>query len=396
MKELLQPSDRCAVLLHEVVAIRNARSKSLVTAVAAAVCTPFLLTGCIVPSPSPGPNAVLRGVAAVNTSNAWAVGHLQDSTGQHELMEHWNGKNWQEVFLPPPIGTDLFAITAVNASNIWAVGDQRTLHFDGVGWRSIANPARTGMYDVASGLDAAVYGLGESLPVSGIPPDDQPLPDDTLLVMTAKGWRSVSAIPKTVSPVECDISKDAEDLAITAANDVWIVGSGTIGNTLTTCTTALHWNGSTCRSSAMPAALGLPRLFGVSSRSTNDVWAVGEVIKTDPSAGHVDNSLVMHWNGATWSVVPSPDSRGEGYLKDVDATAAGVWAVGTAMKSPTSSESMLIKKWTGTSMADQPAEGFPVVGLVGVTVGDGVVTSVGWYEPRNGVIATLTDRRNAS
>src|SRR5882724_5640067 len=81
---------------------RNSRFPRVVSAAAAVIALPLLMTSCIYPSPSPGPNALLRGVAAVNTSNAYAVGSFQDSTGMHDLMEHWNGKSWQEVFLPPP------------------------------------------------------------------------------------------------------------------------------------------------------------------------------------------------------------------------------------------------------------------------------------------------------
>ena len=376
--------------------MRRPRTAVLISTALTLGTAPLLLAGCIYPSPSPGPNAQLRAVTAVNTSNAWAVGNFVDRSGQHDLMEHWNGKNWQEVLLPPPFGTSLSGITAVNASNIWAVGGVRTLHFNGVSWRSIGDPGGIAIGDVASGSDAAVYGLGESLPIPGIPLDHQPLPHYGLMVMTAANWRSVSAIPTAVSPDTCDISKGAEDLSVVKANDVWVVGNGTLGNTTTVCTRALHWNGSTWQSTAMPAITGSPRLYAVSARAANDVWAVGAVFTMNASHANVENSLVMHWNGAKWAVLPSPDSRGDAFLKDIDATAEGVWAVGAAMSSPISSEDALIKKWTGTSMADQSTPDLPFADFTGVSVADGAVTSVGWYQPRSSVVATLTDRRNAS
>lgn len=377
--------------------MRRPRTAVLISTALTLGTAPLLLAGCIYPSPSPRPNAQLREVAAVNTSNVWAVGNFVDRSGQHDLMEHWNGKNWQEVFLPPPFGTSLSGITAVNASNIWAVGGVRTLHFNGISWRSIGDPGGITVGDVASGSDAAVYGLGESVPIPGIPPADQSLAHYGLLVMTPANWRSVSAIPTAVSLDTCDISGDAEDLSVVKANDVWVVGNGTLGSSTTVCTRALHWNGSTWQSAAMPATTGSPRLYAVSARAANDVWAVGAVFTMNASHANVENSLVMHWNGAKWAVVPSPDSRGDGYLKDVDATAEGVWAVGAAMSSAEAPQDIMIKKWTGTSMADQSTPDLPpFANFTGVSVADGAVTSVGWYQPRSSVVATLTDRRNAS
>jgi hypothetical protein len=48
--------------------------------------------------PSPNPNAhysVLRGVAAVSTSDVWAVGDASDARGNQEtLIEHYDGQRW--------------------------------------------------------------------------------------------------------------------------------------------------------------------------------------------------------------------------------------------------------------------------------------------------------------
>ena len=76
------------------------KSRTTTVGIALAVgCVPLLLAGCIVPSPSPGKNALLDSVAAISSTNAYAAGSFVDSTGGHDLMEHWDGKAWQEVFL---------------------------------------------------------------------------------------------------------------------------------------------------------------------------------------------------------------------------------------------------------------------------------------------------------
>ncbi len=375
--------------------MRYSRSSGAVTAALTMVASPFLLAGCIVPSPSPGTAATLSAVAAVNASNAWAVGSFTDRTGEHELMQHWNGKSWQSVFLPPPIGAGLTAITAVNASNIWAVSNVRTLHFNGLSWRSVPNPAGMTVWDVASARDATVYGLGSSSSAA------------TLLAMTAGRWRTVSAIPKPTSHRPCDGGSEGPvDLTVLKANDVWVVGNtfGTGANYTRSCTFALHWNGATWQSPATPAVVGEPELLAVSARAANDVWAVGERITVVAATGRqLDNSVILHWNGTKWASVPTVDERDGGILRDIDATPAGIWAVGTAPQLGGFTQDMLIKKWTGTAMVDQPVQRLPVAGaaltdsgdLNGVSVRDGVVTSVGFYWPNTKGPATLTDRRNA-
>src|SRR3954454_23616981 len=58
------------------------------------------------------------------------------------------------------------------------------------------------------------------------------------------------------------------------------------------------------------------QLRGVAALATNDVWAVGGYPTT----------LIVHWDGTTWSVVSSPPTGGE--LNAVAAVAANdIWAV---------------------------------------------------------------------
>lgn len=56
-------------------------------------------TWAVVPTPSPGAEAALRGIAALSGGNAWAVGALQQSPGNasssRTLILHWNGSRWR-------------------------------------------------------------------------------------------------------------------------------------------------------------------------------------------------------------------------------------------------------------------------------------------------------------
>ena len=91
-------------------------------------------------------------------------------------------------------------------------------------------------------------------------------------------------------------------------------------------------------------------LHGVSAAAENDVWAVGSSTDTERLN---PVTLVEHWNGTQWSVVPSPNpSSTQNALNAVAAVSAtDVWAVGFAS---TGSGLILIEHWDGTAWSVVP------------------------------------------
>ncbi len=95
-------------------------------------------------------------------------------------------------------------------------------------------------------------------------------------------------------------------VAAVSARDAWAVGdylNDSIGNTHTLIE---HWNGRNW--SVVPSSNGGSNgntLYGVAAVSAGDVWAVGDYLNS------TDNSqtLIEHWNGLSWSVVPRPQWR---------------------------------------------------------------------------------------
>src|SRR5204862_547524 len=81
-------------------------------------------------------------------------------------------------------------------------------------------------------------------------------------------------------------------VAAVSANDIWAVGGSLIE----------HWDGSNWSVVPSPSpSAGYSNLYGVAAVSANDVWAVG-------SSGYDPfQTLTEHWNGRSWSVVPSPN-----------------------------------------------------------------------------------------
>ena len=68
------------------------------------------------------------------------------------------------------------------------------------------------------------------------------------------------------------------------------------------------------------------QLDDVAAISTNDVWAVGDYL---PNVGGV-RTLVEHWDGMHWGIVPSPNVGSDNnlFLDVVAISSNDVWAVG--------------------------------------------------------------------
>src|SRR5207249_368737 len=117
------------------------------------------------------------------------------------------------------------------------------------------------------------------------------------------------------------------DLAVISANDVWAVGFY-ISDTGAYRALSLHWNGTTWTVvPSPPVGSGSTTLYGVDGVASNDVWAVGYFL----SAGYRSRALLLHWDGTTWNVTPGPSLRTDySAFNMVDVISANdAWAVGS-------------------------------------------------------------------
>ncbi len=140
-------------------------------------------------------------------------------------------------------------------------------------------------------------------------------------------------------------------------HDVWAVGYATGGQLLNQAIIE-HWNGRRWKVIDSPEP-GSYRDFleHVSAVSSTDVWAVGGYQSTRKGHLRLQRTLVEHWDGQRWSVTPSPN------LPDTDNTLLGVaavstddvWAVGVATGADASSKS-LAEHWNGTSWTIVPTK----------------------------------------
>jgi hypothetical protein len=270
-------------------------------------------TWSIVPTPN-GSNEVnwLLGAAALASNDVWAVGYSAtnppESSTSKTLIEHWNGTSWTVVPSPNPtpplsggpVSNQLLGVAAIASNDVWAVGQStdygagQTLivHWNGTAWSTIPSP-HPGTYSVL---------------------------------------RSISAV---------------------AANDIWAVG--TYYDNGLQKTLMLHWNGTTWSVVTSPNdGPYLQELFRVRAVSSNDVWAVGYHLAVF-GFNQVYQTSIFHWNGTSWSVVPSPDvNQQNNYLWSVagasatDAWAVGFYDTGTELKSMT-------QHWDGTAWTIVPS-----------------------------------------
>ena len=289
--------------------------------------------------PSPSPAAAyndLFGAAATSATNAWAVGQYSNNPASldfHTLAEHWNGTAWTLVPSPSPGGRTgnslLHAVAATSASDAWAVGgytngsgtDSRTLaeHWNGTVWTRVPSPNPGGT--TSSATLAAVAAAS---------PSDAWAVGQSSAGALIEHWNG-TAWAQVPSPVPAGV---LTGVAATSASDAWAVGYYHNTGALRLKTLVEHWNGTTWTQVPSPNPSPAPftnRLNAVAATSASDVWAVGDYISS--ARPNPTLTLVEHWNGTTWTQVPSPSpSPGPGPFNDLDGVAAGsatsAWAVG--------------------------------------------------------------------
>jgi hypothetical protein len=205
-------------------------------------------------------------------------------------------------------------------------------------WNIAPTPAHNGAdgkldFEGVSSLGSGdIWTVGYSLPGIATQPLAEHFDGSTWTVMSPPSPSSGDTELESVD----DISTD----------DVWAVGYTL--NRGGPKTLVENWNGSTWSVVASPSpGSGDNLLESVTSMSTDDVWAVGY---TTAVSGGIRQTLVEHWDGASWSIVPSANSgSGDNVLLSVSAGApgGGLWAVGYTMLQ--GSTSALIEYWNGST-----------------------------------------------
>jgi plastocyanin len=282
------------------------------------------------PTP-PGSNSFYS-VAAITEADVWAVGSHYDGVNDRPLAEHFDGGQWLTVSVPAP-GNSAAYLRGVGGSSgidVWAVGYQIT--------RSGANNTLIEHYDGTS-------------------------------------WTIVP------SPNPASFASYLSAVVAVAMNDVWTVGHY-LDNSGVYRTLVEHWDGTSWMIVSSPnSGNGDNALNGIAAASSNNIWAVGY---QSSAPGAASSTLVLHFDGTSWTVVPSPNPGGlTSSLAGVAAMTDGrIWAAGFYYDG-TQGRTLLLHG-NSSGFETVPGEDFPGEGNVlnGIAAsGSGDIFAAGYHYP---------------
>src|SRR5215469_16242561 len=144
----------------------------------------------------------------------------------------------------------------------------------------------------------------------------------------AEHWNGLTWTPaKSSNPGGSSNTSLFSAVAVKSPTDGWAVGdyhNGTTGQTLIERLTGGAWKPVPSPDPGGPILYNA--LGAVTIISAKNAWAVGDYFPTPTTF----RALIVHWNGAKWSVVSSPNPKlNKSLLLGVTATSAkDVWAVG--------------------------------------------------------------------
>ena len=239
--------------------------------------------------PSAGAAGILTGVSASSATNAWAV--ASSSSSAKGVILHWNGTSWQQVPSPSLGGrVSLNAVAVISERDAWAVGAVSTgaffratsviLHWNGTSWQQVPSPSPSeGRFGnsladvaVASATSAWAVGCTDGCPTGGTPLIER---------WDGTSWQQVAA------PTTPYALYNLSGVAAISATGAWAVGGG--GPVTAEGAATVDWNGRSWTLGGISGA----GLAGVTATSATDAWAVGGTAS--------GRTLILHWNGQTWS-----------------------------------------------------------------------------------------------
>jgi len=277
-------------------------------------------------------NSFLQGVVAISPTLAWAAGNVTDGAHPGQVIEQWNGTRWS-LFPGPKFGkrdrAEVFAMTSSSANDVWAIGN---------------------LVNLGTGLVSPLF----------------------------EHWNGTAWTATTVESSNEFLFGASSD----AANDAWAVGFNGSNNMETS---AMHWDGTSWKRVATPnVGEGTNKLNAVLALAPNDAWAVGFSTPVAPPKQAATLTLIEHFDGTSWVVVPSPNvgpnsANQSNRLLGLTANSANdVWAFGSYFAADGSGHQMtLLLHWDGISWTIAPSPSSTKAGFPCDLLWTGVVSSPG-------------------
>jgi hypothetical protein len=341
------------------------------------------------PATGDGGSNILLGSTCANSQECWAVGvDILNISGPNStnspMIQEWNGTGWQLSAVPNLPSGGLFGVTCVDASDCWAVGAFTTsgqpngplaVHWDGQSWQAVPTP------NVPGAFGAMLHGVTCTSPsdcwaVGGTTDDQGNQVGTIVLHWNGSAW-SLGAPAATGQPYQ-----QLNSVSCVSPTDCWAVGVAgpqqENSNFLPIVPGAVgdqglieHYDGTSW--TVVPSYAATPPagawLSAVTCVAGDDCWTVGST--TDPTSGGPNGNLVEYWNGASWTVVPTPQNESaNGILEDVTClSAARCWAVGAggAVGDPGSGQfdpAPSVVAWNGVAWSAEPSPNVVGLGLL--------------------------------
>ena len=252
-------------------------------------------------------------------------------------------QSWTSTLPPSPGAGDnqFFGVTALSACNVWAVGAYRATASGPL--LSLAEHWNGTAWKVVPTPDPGTS-TNFLRAVSAFSPSDiwaVGHADDSTLTLHWNGTKWVQVPSPSPSPGTSD---DLSGVDVVSASNAWAVGE--ISGSSSQSTLILRWNGTTWSQVPSPIPGTSSRLDAVTATSAGNAWAVGAF-----STGTGGKTLILRWNGTTWLQTPSPNPSGpvtEMILDGAAATSASnAWAVG--LYTTGTIQKTIIVRWNGTA-----------------------------------------------
>jgi hypothetical protein len=330
------------------------------------------------PSFGTGQLGVLSSVSAL-AGDAWAVGEGTDPvTGAHTtLVLHWNGASWSQVASPNPGGTTarsdssaLDGVSALSATDVWAVGsytnpttgahESLILHWNGSSWRQVASPNPGGTTSSGSGtnLQGVSADSAKDIWIVGGYLNRASGADQTLTMRgNGRSWSVVAS--ESPGGTKKDDLSDLDGVDAISKSDVWAVGEySTQAKSSGRDAVVLHWNGARWARVASPNASGqngqrVTNLASVTATSARFALAVG-AFSPDPASSALE-SLSLRWRDSAWEQVASPNPGGVTAVADFTSLASvsavsaeNAWAVGDDTDASSGALDSVVLHWNGS------------------------------------------------
>jgi hypothetical protein len=270
----------------------------------------------------------LNAISARSDQDVWAVGNGS---------AHWDGTSWTLIPIVRHDSLNLAGVAALSSTNVWAVGSlvndqgrsvEAVEQFDGQAWHVIPDVSLIGQNlqgIVASEALTSISAIAENdiwaAGYVGIePPCDCIVP--FIEHFDGTQWKLSGVLLTANSPGHFQF---LQGISAISDSDVWAVGYESLNGALKGAAQAFHFDGTQWTLAATPSG-PTARFNAVTSLASDNVWAVGE---------NNQQTLIAHFDGRRWQAVKSPNANDlNNVLYGVSAVSpTSVWAVGQHFQS---------------------------------------------------------------